>query len=69
MSCGSCWAFSAVAAAESLIAIKFNVLLDLSEQYVVECSQYSTCAGGWVADAMELIIKTGKEYSMLRSST
>jgi KDEL-tailed cysteine endopeptidase len=34
-SCGSCWAFSAVAAFESLMAIKTGQKYDLSEEYVL----------------------------------
>jgi hypothetical protein len=50
--CGSCWAFGGVAAMESNILIYANLPdypLDLSEQYLVSCSDGS--CNGWYADA------------------
>jgi len=50
--CGSCWAFGGVAAMESNILIQGNspnYPLDLSEQYLVSCSDGS--CNGWYADA------------------
>jgi cathepsin L len=47
-SCGSCWAFGAIAAFESSIYKKDNVVVDLSEQYVVSCNDDGWgCSGGW----------------------
>jgi C1A family cysteine protease len=39
-SCGSCWAFAAAAGAESTLVLsgKENITVDLSEQYLVECT-------------------------------
>ncbi|ETW06588.1 hypothetical protein H310_02806 [Aphanomyces invadans] len=48
--CGSCWAFSAVSAAESAHCIVTRELLDLSEQQVTSCSTNGGsvgCRGGW----------------------
>lgn len=36
-SCGSCYAFSTIAAAESVYAIKTGELYKLSEQHIVAC--------------------------------
>jgi C1A family cysteine protease len=50
--CGSCWAFAAVAVAESALLIEHNtpgVDIDLSEQFLVSCAGAGTCLGG-VAD-------------------
>ena len=46
-SCGSCWAFAAAAGAESTLILsgKENVTVDLSEQYLVECTYDSDCGG------------------------
>jgi len=43
-SCGSCWAFMSVAAAETHYAIKYGPLFELSEQQLVSCdSNNSGC--------------------------
>ena len=50
-SCGSCWAFGAVTAAETRCAISEGVRHDLSEQELVDCAKgkYGNmgCQGGW----------------------
>ncbi len=49
-SCGSCWAFGAIAAFESSIYKKDGIEVDLSEQYVVSCNNDGYgCSGGWWA--------------------
>jgi len=45
-SCGSCWAFSAIATLESHIAIQTGSLLDLSEQQLVSCAPNPDQCGG-----------------------
>jgi putative hemolysin len=65
--CGSCWAFAAVAVAESVINISRNDPtedLNLSEQYMVaDCYQeydgYGSCCGGRKNTALEYIIDSG----------
>ncbi|XP_063839072.1 uncharacterized protein LOC135088119 [Ostrinia nubilalis] len=60
MTCGSCWAFSAVGAVESQYAIVHNQLLDLSEQQVVDCTQSTFgCQGGWMSNALDELANTG----------
>ena len=55
--CGACWAFSAVGAVESAWAIKNNVLYNLSEQELVDCSsQNNGCEGGEMDMAFEFIM-------------
>jgi C1A family cysteine protease len=61
-SCGSCWAFSAVAALESMQLIVKNVNRDYSEQQLVDCSgSYGNggCKGGWMENAFKYIIANG----------
>lgn len=47
-SCGSCYAFSTVNAAETAYAIKTGKLLETSEQQIVDCDTVCYgCDGGW----------------------
>lgn len=72
-SCGSCWAFSTVAALESAYAIfKGEKGLDLSEQELVDCStSYHNhgCSGGLMSFAYDYIldkgIHDGKDYKYI----
>lgn len=47
--CGSCWAFGTVGVVEAAIAVSDNQLVDLSEQFVLDCSGKGTCGGGYWA--------------------
>ncbi|XP_042032459.1 ervatamin-B-like [Salvia splendens] len=58
--CGSCWAFSAVAAIESIVAIRSGKLTRLSQQHVLDCNyEHDTCEGGLIHNAFEFVIKNG----------
>ncbi len=48
-SCGSCWAFSTVGPLECNIKIKEGIDVDLSEQWLVSCTNAGSCGGGWYA--------------------
>jgi len=61
-SCGSCWAFAAVAAVESQfkISLDWSNNLDLSEQDLVSCcSSCGDCGGGYLSSALYYIENTG----------
>ena len=59
-SCGSCWAFSAVANLESLYYLKKNVQIDISEQMIVDCDTYdSGCNGGLMENTFEWLKDNG----------
>ncbi len=59
-SCGSCWAFAAVAQLESHTMIFDQRLEDLSEQQTVDCDPWGGgCDGGWVPSALELFVSDG----------
>merc|ERR1711981_230505 len=45
-SCGSCWAFGAVAGMEGTAVTKLGRSDILSEQYVMDCTSSAACSGG-----------------------
>ncbi|MEW6441336.1 MAG: C1 family peptidase [bacterium] len=59
--CGSCWAFAAVAALESTIAIGSGnptLALDLSEQFLLSCSP-GGCDGYWIGPTLSFLRTVG----------
>ncbi len=62
-SCGSCWAFSALAQVEAwwnISNLKPGYDIDLSEQFLVSCSGAGDCEnGGLVSSALDFVRDTG----------
>jgi len=63
--CGSCWAFATTANAESVWAISTGKLLDLSEEYLVDCATgvgyfNMGCNGGQPDSALKYMITNGQ---------
>ncbi|MEO7328452.1 MAG: C1 family peptidase, partial [Minicystis sp.] len=57
-SCGSCWAFGTIAATEAAIAVSDKKIVDLSEQFVLDCNPNNySCGGGYWA--YNLLLKSG----------
>jgi len=60
--CGSCWTFGTTGSLEGAWSIKYNSLISLSEQQIVDCSwpfQVQGCGGGYAANAFEFIMSNG----------
>ena len=59
-SCGSCWAFAAVAAIESSQRIRMNKKYDLSEQQLTSCTYLDKdgCDGGWMINAYKYLLNS-----------
>jgi cathepsin L len=63
--CGSCWAFATTANAESVWAISSGKLLDLSEEFLVDCATgvgyfNMGCNGGMPDSALKYMINNGQ---------
>jgi C1A family cysteine protease len=57
--CGSCWAFSTIAALESQLMISTGQSPDLSEQIVMSCSGAGSCEGGSLTAASDFFKNVG----------
>lgn len=59
-SCGSCWAFSAIANIEGQYFIQKKSMTTFSEQQLVDCDTVDqACNGGLMADAYDYLMKAG----------
>jgi C1A family cysteine protease len=69
-SCGTCWSFATVAAIESSMLIKGLSLKfigyepDLSEEFLLTCSTYGSCTGGYLEESIDLAWKLGVPYEV-----
>lgn len=54
VACGSCWAFTTIAAIEANYKIQYNKTLLLSEQFLIDCIDFG-CKGGHFFNAIEYV--------------
>ncbi|AOT85582.1 v-cath [Cyclophragma undans nucleopolyhedrovirus] len=58
--CGACWAFATLASLETQYALKFNRLVNLSEQQLIDCDYVDLgCMGGLLHTAYEQMMTMG----------
>jgi len=57
--CGSCWAFGAIGAVECGIRIRGGGSQDLSEQWLVSCTDAGSCGGGWHTTSFDYLLSDG----------
>ena len=59
--CGSCWAFAPISAAENVINLYYNRHLDydLSEQQLLSCCFPGDCNGGYISTAVNYLLNNG----------
>lgn len=68
--CGSCWAFSAVASMESNYALKNGEFIDISEQAVLGCSGAGSCSqGGWYTSVFSWLLDDSSSFLTDESSS
>ena len=64
--CGACWAFATTATGESDYYYKTNVILDLSEEYIMQCTGGDNdCSGGYFEDAY-LFLETKGRFKVIQ---
>jgi cathepsin F len=58
--CGACWAFASTQVIESHFAIKYNNLIQLSPQQMVDCDKVAHgCHGGYHFEALDYVKRQG----------
>ena len=57
--CGSCWAFSVAGVIESIYNIKTNTIIELSEQFIIDCLSYEPdgCDGGYLDYVYAILVE------------
>ena len=65
--CGSCWAFTSAAVYEGNYKMKNNKVLDVSEQFILDCASdkngndAGSCDGGWYGGVFDYLMTKGAQ--------
>jgi C1A family cysteine protease len=65
--CGSCWAFTAAAVYEGNYKMKNDRVLDISEQFILDCAvdrngnDAGSCDGGWYGGVFDYLMTKGAQ--------
>jgi C1A family cysteine protease len=58
--CGDCWAQGAKSAMEGVVALRDNSKINVSPQFVIDCSGFGSCNGGYIS--VDVFHKLGAVY-------
>lgn len=58
--CGDCWAQGAKSAFEGVVALRDNASINISPQFIIDCSGFGSCNGGYIS--VEVFKKLGAVY-------
>lgn len=58
--CGDCWAQGAKSAMEGVVGLRDNASINISPQFIIDCSGFGSCNGGYIS--VDVFKKKGVVY-------